>query len=76
MEWLGKKEVGFGLTGIAWNGGSRSWTACCNGWTLGSRLKPEWNGFDWQNLFMACLDRLAMAKVDFGLTQLVSPTLC
>jgi hypothetical protein len=45
-------------------------------WTLRSRLLPEWNDFDWRNLFMACLDRLAMAEVDFGMTRLVSTTLC
>jgi hypothetical protein len=56
------EEVGFGLPAMAWTGGSR--------------LRPEWNGFDWQNLFMTCLEWLGMAEVDFCLTQLFSLTLC
>jgi hypothetical protein len=28
----------------------------------------EWNGFDWRNLFMACLEWLAMVEADFGPT--------
>jgi hypothetical protein len=34
QEWLGMKEVGLGLTGMAWNGGSRFWL--------------DWNGLEYK----------------------------
>jgi hypothetical protein len=37
-EWLGKKDIGFCLTQIAWNRGSRFCTTAVMAWTVGSWL--------------------------------------
>jgi hypothetical protein len=49
----GMKEVGFSLTVMAWNGGSR--------------FCSDWNGLEWRKLVLAGLKCLGMAKVGFGL---------
>jgi hypothetical protein len=46
--------VGFGLTGIAWNGGSRFW--------------PDWNSLDWQKPVLTKLEWLVMEKIGLGPT--------
>jgi hypothetical protein len=38
-ELLGLEEIGFGLTGAAWNGGNRVWLDC--------------NGLEWKKLVLA-----------------------
>jgi hypothetical protein len=38
LEWLGMEEVGFGLTGMALNKGSKIWS--------------DWNCFKWRNLVL------------------------
>jgi hypothetical protein len=48
------EEVGFGLTGIAWNGGSQFW--------------PNWKGLEWRKSVLASLEWLVMEEVGFGLT--------
>jgi hypothetical protein len=40
LEWLGMEEVGFGLSGMAWNGGCRYW--------------PDWNGLEWSRFWPVC----------------------
>jgi hypothetical protein len=45
LEWLGIKEVDFGLTGMDWNGRSRFWTDC--------------NGLEWRKSFFAPLKLFA-----------------
>jgi hypothetical protein len=47
-------EVGFCLTGMAWNGGSP--------------FCPDWNSLDWSKSVLAELEWLGMEKVSFGLT--------
>jgi hypothetical protein len=57
------EEVGFGLTGMVGNGGSRFWPDW-NGWKWrkvfgitrmiwngGNRFWPDWNAFEWGKLF-------------------------
>jgi hypothetical protein len=48
------EKVGFGLTGIASNGGSR--------------FCPDWNSLDWRKLVLALLEWPGMEDVSFGLT--------
>jgi hypothetical protein len=48
------KEVGFGLSGMAWNGGSWFW--------------PDWNGSEWRKFVLAKLKWLEMKEVSFGLS--------
>jgi hypothetical protein len=47
-------EVGFCLTEMAWNGGSR--------------FCPDWNSLDLSKSVLAELEWLGMEKVSFGLT--------
>jgi hypothetical protein len=48
------EEFGFGLTGMAWNGGSQFW--------------PDWRGLEWKKSVLACLAWLGIEEVGFGLT--------
>jgi hypothetical protein len=52
------EEVGFGQTGMAWNGGSRFW--------------PDWNGLERRKSILARLEWLGMKEVGFGLTEIAS----
>jgi hypothetical protein len=48
------EEVGFYLTGIAWNGGDRFW--------------PDWNSLECKQSFLVGLEWLGIEEVGFGLT--------
>jgi hypothetical protein len=48
------EKVGFGLTGIAWNGGSL--------------FCPDWNSLDWRKSVLAFLEWPGMEDISFGLT--------
>jgi hypothetical protein len=50
------KEVGFGLTEMAWNGGSQ--------------FLPDWTDFEWRKLVFARLEWLEMEQVGFDLSSL------
>jgi hypothetical protein len=52
LEWLGMEEVGFGLTGMARNVGSRVW--------------PDWNGLDWRKSVLAGLEYFGIGEVSFA----------
>jgi hypothetical protein len=51
---LGLEQIGFGLTGMAWNGKSQFW--------------PDWSGLEWRKSVLACLEWPGMEEVSFGLT--------
>jgi hypothetical protein len=38
LDWLGMEEVGFGLSRMAWNGGSQ--------------FLPDWNSLEWMKLVL------------------------
>jgi hypothetical protein len=46
----------FGLSGIAWSGGSHFW--------------PNWNGLEWRKSVLAGLEWLGMEEVSFGLPRI------
>jgi hypothetical protein len=50
------EDIGFGLTGMAWNRGSRFWLS--------------WIGLNWRTLGLSSLKRLGLAEVGLGLPGL------
>jgi hypothetical protein len=63
MAW--NEEVGFGLTGMAWMGESQFCTDR-EAWNGGCQFWPDLNSWDWQMSVLACLEWLGMSEVDFG----------
>jgi hypothetical protein len=55
------EEVSFGLTGIAWNGGSRFWTGFKERKSI--LTKPE--GLKWRRSVLAGIERFGLADVGF-----------
>jgi hypothetical protein len=52
IAWL--EQIGFCLTGTAWNGKSPFWL--------------DWSGLEWRKSVLACLEWPVMEEVSFGLT--------
>jgi translation elongation factor EF-1beta len=55
-DWHGMEEIGFGLTGMAWNRGSRVW--------------PDWNSLERTKSVLARLEHLGIESVGFSLEGL------